>query len=111
MGEPVERGLVFFEQSGGSLAHLILFPEDKVRICINHLLAVQVLELYVGCDRIWSDEARPVLRSKVITPERTSLTVPFNTASAPVGFGVIRNFVRSMNSCVMAAAKIGRAHV
>ncbi len=49
-GEAVERGLVLFEESGSGLAHLVLFPEDKVRIGINHFLAVQVLELDVGRD-------------------------------------------------------------
>ena len=43
-------GLVFFEESGGGLTHLILFAEDKVRIGINYLPAVQVHERYVGDD-------------------------------------------------------------
>ena len=47
-GEAVERGLIFFEESGRGLAHLIFLPEDKVRISINHFLTVQVLELHLG---------------------------------------------------------------
>jgi hypothetical protein len=40
VGKAVEGGLVFLEKAGGRLAHLILFPEDEGRICINDFLAV-----------------------------------------------------------------------